>query len=125
MSDPNKALLAPNFMLPVLGSLLIMVVPETHMVDLDMGYMFYSFRTYLVFYKYCGVYLGTYLLYDKNSGTPYWLCWVLPMTGLILYPYSSVNGVLWSSKAVQVYMSDPDNLFRWDSFGINLTGDIN
>ena len=39
----NGSLWAPNFMLSSIGSLLMMVVPETHMDDLDVGEMFYNF----------------------------------------------------------------------------------
>ena len=37
------SLWAPNFMLSSMGSLLMMVGPETHMDDLDIGEMFYNF----------------------------------------------------------------------------------
>ena len=39
---------SPNFMLPTIVSFLMMVGTETHMVDLDVGEMFYNFRLLLV-----------------------------------------------------------------------------
>ena len=39
----NDFLWGLEFMLPPMGSLLIMVGPKTHMVDLDSGEMFYNF----------------------------------------------------------------------------------
>ena len=40
----NRALWDPNCMLSVMGSLIIMVGSETHMLDLYVGEMFYNFR---------------------------------------------------------------------------------
>ena len=39
----------------------MLVGPQTHMVDLDVGDMFYNFQLSLVLAKYCGVDLGSYL----------------------------------------------------------------
>ena len=43
LSGLNNYLWDPNFMLPSMGSLLMIVGPETYMVDLDFGEMFYKF----------------------------------------------------------------------------------
>ena len=48
-------------MLPSMGNLLMMVVTETHMVDIDDGEMFYNFLLSSVLAKYCRVDLGSYL----------------------------------------------------------------
>ena len=48
VSRLNDFLWDPNFMLLSMRSLLMMVGPKTHMVDLDVGKMFYNFRLSLV-----------------------------------------------------------------------------
>ena len=65
VSVPNDYLWNPNFMLTSMGSFLMMVGPETHMVDLDVGEMFYNFRLSLVLDKYCGMDLGSYMGHTK------------------------------------------------------------
>ena len=40
----NDYLGDPNFMLPSMGSLIMMMGPETYMVNLDVGWMFTNFR---------------------------------------------------------------------------------
>ena len=50
-----------GIMLPPMGSLLIVLGPETHMVDLDVEGFFYNFRLSSVLAKYCGVDLGYYM----------------------------------------------------------------
>ena len=52
LSELKNYLWDPNFMLPSLNSLLMMVGSETHMMDLDVGEMFYNFRFSLVLAKY-------------------------------------------------------------------------
>ena len=66
VSGLEDSLWDPNFMLPSMGSLRMMVVPETHMVEIDVGEMFYNFRLSSVLDKYCGVYLGSYLGHKKD-----------------------------------------------------------
>ena len=43
VSGLNDYLWDPNFVLPPMGSLLMMVGPKTYMVDLDVGEIFYYF----------------------------------------------------------------------------------
>ena len=43
VSGINNSLWDPNFVVTSMGSYLIMVGPETHMVDLDVGKMFITF----------------------------------------------------------------------------------
>ena len=70
----DKALRGPNFMLAVVGIILIMVDPDIHMVDLDVGEMIYIFRISLLLSKCCGVKLVPYFISGKDkSGSPYWL----------------------------------------------------
>ena len=47
-------------MIPVLGRLLMAVVPDTYMLDLDMVEILHNFRLYSVLSKYYGVDLGPY-----------------------------------------------------------------
>ena len=61
VSGLNDYLWDPNFMFPSTGSLLMMVGPETHMVNLNIGEIFYNFRLSLVLAKYHRVDLGYYL----------------------------------------------------------------
>ena len=71
-----------------------MVGPETHMINLDVGEMSYTFRLSLVLDKYCGVDLGSYLGQNKDcQGTPLWVCWVRFMTNLMLSPYAAIQGL--------------------------------
>ena len=65
VSVPNDYLWNPNFMLTSMGSFLMMVGPETHMVNLDVGGKFYNFRLSLVLAKYCGMDLGSYMGHTK------------------------------------------------------------
>ena len=51
----NDSLRYTFFMEPSMGSLLMMVVPKTHMVNLYAGEMFYNFRFYPVTATYCRV----------------------------------------------------------------------
>ena len=63
VSGINNGLWEPNFMIPVVAILFMVVGPETHMVYLDAGDMFYNFRRSSVLYNYFVVYLGNYLKY--------------------------------------------------------------
>ena len=56
----NEAAWDYNFMIPVLGRLLMAVVPDTYMLDLDMVEILHNFRLYSVLSKYYGVDLGPY-----------------------------------------------------------------
>ena len=83
----NNYLLDPNFMLPSMGSLIMMVGLKTHMVDIDVGEMFYNIRLYLVLENYCVVDLGYYMGHTKDrQGKPLWVNWVCLMMGLVLFP---------------------------------------
>ena len=55
LSRLNNSLWDPNFLLPSMVSLLVVVGLETHMVDLDVGLMFYNFQLSLMLANYCGV----------------------------------------------------------------------
>ena len=58
-------------MFPSMGSLIMMVGPEMHIVDLDVGEMFYNFRISSVLAKYCGLDLVSYLVHKKDhQGAP-------------------------------------------------------
>ena len=74
-----------KLMLPSMGSFLIMVVPKTQMVDLDVGEMFYNFRMYLVLENYCKVDLGSYMGHKKDQqGKPLWMRCVRLIMGMLL-----------------------------------------
>ena len=120
----NDTLWDPNFIFPVMGSLLMMVSKNKHMVDIYVGDMFYNFRLCLVMENYCGVDLGSYLGYRKDhQGTTIWMLWVCPMMGLVLSPYAATQGLLWSSEVLMGYKSDYDNPLMWDKVILNLNGD--
>ena len=113
VSGINNYICAPNFTFPSMGSLFMMVGPETHMVELYVGEIFYNFRLSLMLAKYCGVYLGFYMGHKKDcQETPLWMCWVQLMMGLVLYPYASIQGLLWVSEVLRGDRSYPDNPFR-------------
>ena len=62
----NKGLpVGKIFLLPLMGSFLMVVVPKTHIVDFDVGEMFYNFRFYPVLENYCIVDLGSYMGHIK------------------------------------------------------------
>ena len=89
----NDPLWSPKFMLPSMGGLLIMVGRETHMVDLDVGEMFYNFLLSSMMAKYCKVILGSYMGHKKyRQVTPLWMCWVRLMMGLVLSTYAAIQG---------------------------------
>ena len=44
LSGNNEGMQYPNFMLPLAGVIRMVVGPYTHMVDLDVGEIFYNFR---------------------------------------------------------------------------------
>ena len=44
LSGLNEYFWVPNFIIPVVASLFMMVGPKTRMVDLDAGDMFFNFR---------------------------------------------------------------------------------
>ena len=126
MSGFNDYLWAPNFMLPSIGSFIMMVGMETHMVDIDVGEMFYNFQLSSVLAKYYGVDLGSYLGHKKDrQGRSLWMHWVRLMMGLVLSPYASIQVLLWASEVVRGYRSDPNNPSRWDKIRLNLPGDPN
>ena len=107
-----------------MGSFLMMVGPETHMVNLDVGGKFYNFRLSLVLDKYCGMDLGSYMGHTKYcQETPLWMRWVRLMMGLVLSPYAAIQGLLLASEVVRVDRSDPDNPFGWYKIRFNLPGD--
>ena len=62
----NDSLRDPNFMLLSMGSLLMMLGPEMHMVDLNVGETFYNFQISSVLAKYCGVDLVSYMGHNKD-----------------------------------------------------------
>ena len=101
-----------------------MVRMKMHMVNLDVGEMFYNFWLSLVLVKYCKVDLGSYLGHNEDrQGKTLWMRWVQLMMGLVLYTYAAIQGLLWASEVVRGDSSDPDNLFRWDKIRLNLPGD--
>ena len=113
LSGINNSLWDPNFILPSMGSLIIMVVPKTHMVDLYVGEMVYNFQLSPLLAQYCRVDLVSYLVHKKyHQGTHLWMRWVCPMMGLVLSPPVVIQGLLWASEVVRGNSSDPDNPFR-------------
>ena len=71
MRGHNNSLWDPNFMLRSMSGFILMVGPETYMVDLNVGGMFYNFRLASVLANYCGVDLGSYLGHKKDrQGKP-------------------------------------------------------
>ena len=63
----NNLLRDPNFMLPSMGSLLMILGKNIHMVNIDVGEMFYM-------ENYCRVDLGSYLEHNKDhQRTPLWM----------------------------------------------------
>ena len=70
-----------------MGSLIMMLGMKTHMVDIDVGEMFYNIRLYLVLENYCVVDLGYYMGHTKDrKRKPLWVNWVCLMMGLVLFP---------------------------------------
>ena len=101
----------------------MMVGPDTHMVDLDVGEMFYNFLLSSVLAKYCGVDLVSYLGHKKDrQGTPLWMQWVFLIVVMVLSPYATIQGLLWASEVVRGYRSDPYNPFMWENIRLNLPG---
>ena len=77
ISGLNNYLWYPKFMLPSTGTFLMTVDPKTHMIDLDVGEMFYNFFLSPVLENYCEVDLGSYMGHTKDhQGTPLWMRWV-------------------------------------------------
>ena len=66
LSGLNDSLWYPNFMLLPMGSLIMIVVPKMHMVNIDVWEMFYNFQPYAVLVEYCGVDLGSWLVHNKD-----------------------------------------------------------
>ena len=80
----NYSLWDPNLVFPSMGSLLILVGPEMHMVDLDVRGGVYNFKLSSALANYCGVDLGYYLGHKKYwQVTPLWMLWLLLMMGLL------------------------------------------
>ena len=80
----NNSLWVQKFMLSSLGSLIIMVVPNTHSIDLYVGKMFYNFRLSPVLANYCVVDLGYYIGHKKeNQGTPIWMRCIVSIMGMV------------------------------------------
>ena len=59
MRKLNDSFWYPNFILPVMGSFLVVVVPETYMVDLEVGYVFYNFRIFFYVGQVLWIGIGT------------------------------------------------------------------
>ena len=97
----NNYMWDPNFLLPSMVSLLMMVGLETHMENIDAGGIFYNFQLSSVLAKYFGVDLGSYLGNNKDrQGTFLCMRWVRLMMGLVLYTYYYIQGLLWASDVV-------------------------
>jgi len=43
--------------------------------------------------------------------------------GLVLYPYQTIQALLWAEEVIKGYRRDPHNLFRWDEVRLNFPGD--
>ena len=113
ISGLTKYLWGPNFMLLSMVSLLMMVGPETHIVNLYVGEMFYNFRLSSVPEKYYGLYLGSYMGHMKyRQGTPLWMKWVRLMMVLMLSTYDINQVLLLASDVLRGDRSEPDNPFR-------------
>ena len=126
VSGLNNYLSETHFMLPSMRSLLMMVGPETHMVDLDVEEIFYNFQLSSVMEKYCGVDFGSYLGYKKDRKVKtLWMRWICLMMGLVLSPYANIQGLLWESQLGRGDRNEPDNPFRWNKIRLNLPGDPN
>ena len=70
----------------------MMAVIDMHMVDLDVGEIFYSSRLFQFLFRYCVVDLGPYLQSGKDaSGFLYWLFWVCTMMGFIMLTYMKIQ----------------------------------
>ena len=67
VSGLNDYIWAPKFMLPPMGSLLMMVSPKKPIFHLDVREMFYKFRLSSVFANYYGVDLGSYLGHKRMT----------------------------------------------------------
>ena len=68
--------------------------------------------------------MGSYLGHKKDrQGKPLWMRWVRLMMGLLLSPYSAIQGLSWASDVVRGDRSDAYNPFRWDKIGFNPRGD--
>ena len=107
-----------------MGSLLTMLGTQTHMVDLYIGEMFYRFQLSSILVNYYGVDLRSYVAHNKDrQGTPLWMSWVRLMMVMLLSPYNSVQGMLWSNQVVRGDRSDTDKSFRWDNIRLNLPGE--
>ena len=61
MNVLKEAILAPNFMLPLVVILIVMMGPDIHMEELDVIDMFWNFRLSSMFANYYVVCMGPYL----------------------------------------------------------------
>ena len=100
--------------------------PETHMVNLYFGGMFYSFQLSSFLEKYFGVGLVSYLGHKKyQQETPLWMLCIRLMMGLVLSPYAAVQGLLWESGVFMGDRRDPNMSFRCDKINFNLSVEPN
>ena len=91
VSGLNNSLWYPNFVLPSMGSLLMILGPEMHMVDTDVGKFFYNCRLSSLLANHYRVDLVSYLGNNKDRrGTTLWMLWVRLMVGLVLSPYATI-----------------------------------
>ena len=85
-----------RFLLRSMGSLIMIVGPNAHMVELDVGEIFDNFRLYLVLANYYRMDLVSCLGHRKDQkGTPVCMHWVRLIMGLYLSPYTSNKVMLW------------------------------
>ena len=112
----NDSLWDPSFMFLSMGILLMVMGLEMHMVDLYFGGIFYNFQLSLVLAKFCGEDLGSYLGNKKDlQGTLLWILWVIPIMGLMLSPYASIQGLLWANDVLRGDSSDCNNPFSCEN----------
>jgi len=118
----NEAVWAPNFYLPSVDSLLMMVSAKTWFSDLDLGEMFLNYFLDEKLRPYAGVDVSKFAGADDNKSS--WLRWNRTLMGFRSSPYIACKLFGWTLGVVRGNRCDPDNCFKWNTIRMNLPGSL-
>ena len=117
-SGLTDATWAPNFYMPSLGSLLMIVSTDTWFADMDLGEMFLNYFMDHRLRPFSGVDVTRIL----GSETPTWYQWSRTFMGFRASPYIAVKSFAFTMDVIRGDHLRRDNPYGYDRIRLNLPG---